>query len=184
MHLSFKTLAHRRADRDRACARAVAQYDTSCGGIVTEVDDDDESFPIIFYPPALIHFLKMWLTGGNQVYTSIDIHDPFGEDQRYKGTNKKTNKYIQALISGEKDFVHTVSCADDEVIGDALFDTTSFHFRKDHKDVDFRCVLRTLGLITISQKVYVRRIHPDGYEDSGDDVSLFLCIFVYVFWVF
>jgi hypothetical protein len=71
MHLSFKTLAHRRADRDRACARAVAQYDTSCGGIVTEVDDDDESFPIIFYPPALIHFLKCWLTYGNHVYQRI-----------------------------------------------------------------------------------------------------------------
>jgi hypothetical protein len=184
MHLSFKTLAHRRADRDRACARAVAECDTSCGGIVTEVDDDDdEFFPIIFYPPALIHFLKLWLTYGD-VYQSIDIHYPFEEDQRYKGTNKRTKKYILALISGEKDFVHTVSRADDEVIGDALFDTTSFHFRKDHKDVDFRCVLRTLGLTTISQKVYVRRIHPDGYEDSGDDVSLFLCIFVYVFWVF
>ena len=185
MHLSFKTLAHRRADRDRACARAVAECDTSCGGIVTKVDDDDEFFPVIFYPSALIHFLKLWSTyGDGYVYQSIYINYPIEEDQRYKDTNKRTKKYIRALISGENDFVHTVSSADDEVIGDALFDTTSFHFLKDHKDVDFRCVLRTFGLTTISQKVYIRRIHPDGYEDSGDDVSLFLCIFVYVFWVF
>ena len=58
-----------------------------CGGIVTEVDDDDEFFPIIFYPPALIHFLKLWMTYGD-VYQRIDIHHPFEEDQRYTAPHK------------------------------------------------------------------------------------------------